>query len=283
MADFVAAADLLDRVWGRRPEDPPEFHPPLMVALRHSGNYLSGVWAGDELVGAGVGFLGRDSDGWTVHSHITGVLPGHPGGGAAVKWHQRAWALDRSVRRVTWTFDPLVARNAFFNLERLRADLAGYRVDLYGPMNDELNRGQPTDRIAAVWELTGERVTAAAAAVSAPRPPRNDPDAEALAARGARVLLRVGPDGQPDPGPAPTAGDSADLLIGIPPDIEDLRRRNPPAALAWRLALRRVLRPVLESDRFRIEAFLRSGWYLARATPGHPARSPATEPDRSAP
>ncbi|GAA2005376.1 hypothetical protein JL107_04840 [Nakamurella flavida] len=286
LAEFVAAADLLDVVWGRRPEDPPEFSPALMVAMRHAGNYLSGAWAGGGLVGVSVGFLGRDADGSTVHSHITGMLPGHPGGGAALKWHQRAWALDRAITRATWTFDPLIARNAFFNLERLGVDMAAYLVDHYGPMNDELNRGQPTDRIAAVWNLTGDRVRAAAAAVSAGRAGTDgstgaaDPDAGALAALGARVPLRVGPDGTPEIGaPVPpfAAADpsiTADVLIGIPPDIEDVRRRDPQLASVWRLALRRALRPLLASDRLRVEGFLRSGWYLAR-TVGAARTTPA--------
>ena len=323
LADFTRAADVLDEVWCRRPEDPPELQPALMVALDHAGNYLVGAWAGEEMVGASVAFLGRRPDGWTLHSHITGVLPGRRGVGAALKWHQRAWALERSIGLVTWTFDPLIARNAFFNLERLGVEFEHYLVDFYGPMHDGRNRGQPTDRVAALWRLTGDRVSAAAAAVtalppSAPAttamtasvpattattatgpattaatgsgPATADADPDALTALGASVLLRVAPGGGPEIGPAPGFGPALDRpqgatghrLIGIPDDIERLRRRDPQAALAWRMALRRVLRPVVDSDRLAVEGFLRSGWYLVRS-PGRGQHVPTPAPTWRAP
>ena len=83
-----------------------------------------------------------------MHSHITGVLPGlqSQGLGRLLKQHQREWALAREVGHITWTFDPLVARNAHFNLRVLGARVTEYLVDHYGPMDDGVNRGDETDR-----------------------------------------------------------------------------------------------------------------------------------------
>ena len=99
-----------------------------------------------------------------MHSHITGVLPGlqSHGLGRVLKQHQREWAFARDVGHITWTFDPLVARNAHFNLRVLGARVTEYLVDHYGPMDDGVNRGDETDRVMVSWAL---------AAPPAPTPP----------------------------------------------------------------------------------------------------------------
>jgi predicted GNAT superfamily acetyltransferase len=95
-----------------------------------------------------------------MHSHITGVLPGHQslGLGRVLKQHQRAWALARDVGHITWTFDPLVARNAHFNLRVLGTRVTEYLVNHYGPMDDGVNRGDETDRIMVSWALAAPPV-----------------------------------------------------------------------------------------------------------------------------
>ena len=108
-----------------------------------------------------------------MHSHITGVLPDHQshGLGRVLKQHQREWALARDVGHITWTFDPLVARNAHFNLRVLGTRVTEYLVNHYGPMDDGVNRGDETDRIMVSWALAAppvptpadERVVAAVA------------------------------------------------------------------------------------------------------------------------
>ncbi len=99
--------------------------PNLLQALAHSGNYAVGLYRDDVLVGASVAFFAAPAA-RSMHSHITGVLPDLPvaGLGRVLKQHQREWALAREVGHITWTFDPLVARNAHFNLRVL-----GARVD----------------------------------------------------------------------------------------------------------------------------------------------------------
>ena len=83
------------------------------------------------------------------------MLPGYQGRGVgrALKAHQRTWALERGVGHITWTFDPLVARNAHFNLRVLGARAVEYLVDHYGAMADDVNRGDATDRILVSWAL----------------------------------------------------------------------------------------------------------------------------------
>ncbi len=157
LGDMERACAVLNAVWGIGPDEVSEVQPHLLRALGHAGNYLVGAYAaggGDRMVGASVGFFAEPL-GAAMHSHITGVLPARAGSGvgAAIKWHQRQWALERGLTRIGWTFDPLIARNSFFNLTRLGARAETYFVDFYGAMNDGPNRGQPTDRIQVVWDL----------------------------------------------------------------------------------------------------------------------------------
>ena len=146
---ITAACAVLERVWGIEPGVVFDVQPHLLRALGHGGNYLVGAYAhdGGELIGASSAFF-TEPLGSAMHSHITGVLAGTAGRGvgAALKWHQRLWALERGLSRITWTYDPLIARNSFFNLTRLGGRPETYFVDFYGVMNDGPNRGQPTDR-----------------------------------------------------------------------------------------------------------------------------------------
>ena len=90
---------------------------------------------------------GRDV--WSGHFGSHGV-------GFALKQHQRAWGLDRDLSEMTWTFDPLVSRNARFNLTKLGAHASEYAVDFYGPMMGEMNANDQSDRLVAVWPLTSD-------------------------------------------------------------------------------------------------------------------------------
>ena len=151
IAQIHEAADVLREVWaGDRDSMPPN----LMRALAHSGNYVVGMYDGERMVGASIAFFAPPSE-RSMHSHITGVLPGRQskGLGRLLKQHQREWALARGVGHITWTFDPLVARNAHFNLRVLGARITEYLVDHYGPMDDGVNRGDETDRIMVSWAL----------------------------------------------------------------------------------------------------------------------------------
>jgi predicted GNAT superfamily acetyltransferase len=144
------AARVLDEVWG----EPGTMPANILRALEHAGNYVVGLFDGERMIGASAAFFGPPAE-RSMHSHITGVLPDHQGKGLGrrLKEHQRAWALHRGVGRITWTFDPLVARNASFNLAVLGARATEYLTDHYGAMADAVNRGDESDRLLVTWSL----------------------------------------------------------------------------------------------------------------------------------
>ncbi len=95
-----------------------------------------------------------------LHSHMLAVRETHrnQGLGRALKLKQRREALERGIRHIEWTFDPLEIKNAFLNIHRLGAIVRSYRPDFYGVSSSRLQGGLPTDRLVAEWWLDSQRV-----------------------------------------------------------------------------------------------------------------------------
>jgi predicted GNAT superfamily acetyltransferase len=172
-----------------------------------------------------------------------------------MKVHQRAWCLRRRTPTMHWTFDPLIRRNAYFNLVKLGARPAEYLPDFYGAMNDSINGATETDRMLVHWDLRSGLAVAASAGRPAPA------SLAAEVARGAEVALAAGEGGWPSPESFGKGGKEGILLVAVPGDIEGMRRTDPPCATAWRGALRDVLAPLMETGA-RITGFDRDGWYV---------------------
>ncbi|MFF4772602.1 GNAT family N-acetyltransferase [Microtetraspora fusca] len=245
--EFEDVYRLFDDIWHPEPGGAP-ISVELMRALSHAGNYVAGVYEDGRLAGASVGFLGAPA-GRVLHSHVTGAAAGR-GIGFALKTHQRAWALERGIERITWTYDPLVRRNAYFNLAKLGARPEEYLPSFYGVMEDAINAGDESDRMLAVWRLTDPLVLAAV---------RREPYEPAVPADAAVGLADV--DGRPVLGRT----DAGTVLVAVPDDIESLRRTDPGAAKAWRHAVREVLGGLLEEGA-RITGFHRRTCYIVERT-----------------
>ncbi|MER7248993.1 GNAT family N-acetyltransferase [Kribbella sp. NPDC000426] len=241
---------LYDSIWRPDPSNPP-VTTELLRALTKAGNYVGGAYDGDELIGACVGFFSAPAE-VSMHSHVAGVSGSARGRnvGFALKLHQRAWALRRGVSSISWTFDPLIRRNAYFNVAKLAAQPTEYLTNFYGDMRDGINSGDDTDRLLVRWQLDAPAVEAAAA--------RQAVVADVGLMPEARVALACGADGWP--AVAGPAGDGV-VLVAVPPDVEGLRRTDPGAAKAWRAALREVLGGLL-ADGARVSGFDRAGWYV---------------------
>ncbi|MFD7310832.1 GNAT family N-acetyltransferase [Promicromonospora sp. NPDC059942] len=249
MAGHTAAEQLWTEVWGGSPV-PAE----LLRALAKATNYVAAAYEGDRMVGACVGFF-HAPDERALHSHVAGVSAGavRRGIGYALKLHQRAWVLEQGVDTITWTYDPLVARNAHFNLVKLAARAVEYLPAFYGAMPDAINRGDESDRILVRWDLRDPQVVAACSAGRA--------SAEAAEAAG-----EARDTGAAEPGRLVT--------VPVPADIETLRTTDPAAARRWRVAVREGLLPPL-SGSGSVVGF-GPGGYLVRvpAVPADPTDPP---------
>jgi predicted GNAT superfamily acetyltransferase len=254
LADLEQVVGLYARIWGRGSNPPMTLE--LLRAFAKAGNYVGGSFDGDRLVGACVGFFHAPAED-ALHSHIAGVAPEAAGRsvGFGLKLHQRAWALLRGVSEIAWTFDPLVSRNAYFNLVKLAAEPVEYLPNFYGAMADSINGLDDSDRLLVRWRLRDPAVVAACAGGGTAAVLTDE-----LAA-GAAIALGVSDTGTPVPGrlDAPTS------LVVVPRDIGALRQRDPALALRWRTAVREVL-SALVADGARVTGFDREGWYVVRRT-----------------
>ncbi len=226
----------------------------MLRALTHAGNYLSGAVQGGRLVGALAGFFAT-GDELHLHSHILGVDPQVRAGGVgfALKLHQRVWALERGLGRITWTFDPLVSANAYFNVCKLGAEGVEYHANFYGVMADAINGNDDTDRVLISWQLDSARVARAC---------MGEPVLGADMLDGAPYALRVLPDGDPDLDERLARdGDGSAVLCALPRDIVAMRREHPDRAAAWRHALRTVLAAAFARG-LRLQGVTRDGVYV---------------------
>ncbi len=195
----------------------------VIRALAVSGNVPWGAFGDGELVGIVLGWAGVDDGGLHVHSHMLAARPGrrHAGVGYALKLAQRAQALDQGITVMHWTFDPLVARNAWLNLGKLGALVDGFARAFYGDMEDAINAGERSDRFTISWELERE-----------PGLRRSSVPADA------RVVLRAEGDGT---GPHPILDldppPGGVVLLEIPREYHDLRVADPELGRAWRDAV----------------------------------------------
>ena len=251
--DHARVRALIEEVWSTGATNPP-VTADMLAAMRTAGGYVAGAFDAQGLAAACLGFFAPPGE-RRLHSHIAGALPRTRGTGIgfALKLHQRAWALEHGAETITWTFDPLIRRNAHFNIGKLGAVAGEYLPDLYGSMDDAINRDDITDRLMARWRL----LSPGACAASAGRPRlctvSDVPDAA--------VALRADAEGRPVLGDA----DAATVLVAVPADIEAMRAEDPARSAAWRLAIRRTLGALL-ADGAVVRGFDRAGWYIIDRT-----------------
>jgi predicted GNAT superfamily acetyltransferase len=224
---FEDAIGVMTATWGPHQLLPRE----VFTALAHSGNVPWGAYDRDELIGFVLGWVGVDEGGLHVHSHMLAALPErrHRGVGYALKLVQRAQALEQGIRSARWTFDPLVARNAWFNMGKLGAMADRFERDFYGEMTDDINRGDRTDRLVIRWDLERD---------PAPRPvPVGLP----------AVLAAQGPPEAPSPSPAgEPAAEGA--IVEVPRDHPALRGRDAELGARWREATAEAMEACFAAD-----------------------------------
>ncbi|WP_189294538.1 chorismate synthase [Streptomyces cinerochromogenes] len=233
VAGLAAVADHFSDVW-RTPRTAPPYPAEVLHSLVHAGGAVHAAHDGQRLAGAAVAVLGPDRSTYSL------VAAAERGLGPALKRAQRDWALALGARTMRWTFDPLVGRNARFNLVKLGAVGTEYLVDFYGPMADGVNDGDESDRLTVTWDLTA---------------PGTPYDGEP---RG--PVLRTAPDGGPL-----VRRDGGRLWCRVPQDAVALRAADPALALRWRHAVREVFLEAF-AEGLSATGTSRDGWYTLGRT-----------------
>ena len=202
-----------------------EITPNLLQAMVHSGSYLSGAFIDNKIVGAAFAFPATNG-GLHLHSHMTAVLPEFrdKGVGYALKIDQWNWAKKKNYSHLSWTFDPLVRRNAKLNIAKLGVDISAYHPNFYGDMPDALNAGDESDRLMVSWTTD----------IDAPK---------------ARELI--------------TKPETGDILIEIPEDIVAIRSKNQSESMKWRRQVREQFLAAFEKNG-KVVGFSANNEYVVR-------------------
>ena len=155
-------ARVLTAVWGGTDPIPAD----VIIAIIQAGGYAglaSQIVNGKkQFVGGSLAIVGNHQR--KLHSHVTGVIDAatNSGVGRALKEHQWLWAKENNFSAISWTFDPLVRRNAHFNLIVLGAKVVKYCQNYYGEINDTINAGDQTDRLVVERQVEGLSVAPSA-------------------------------------------------------------------------------------------------------------------------
>ena len=242
LEDYADCLALQEATWGEG------FSERVPTAILRVSQMIGGVAAGAfDSAGRMTGFvfgLTGIRNGELVHwSDMLAVRKDlrSQGIGEQLKQYQRDKVVSVGVKAMLWTFDPLQAGNAHFNINHLGAVPIEYVNDMYGNTGSSLHGAMPTDRFIVRWELA-DRVTPGAPLPIAGSPPLANP----LAHDGLPVaeLLR---NNSTHAGP---------VLVQVPSDLAAVRALGNDKAMRWRLVLREVMNSWLGAG-YRVTSFTR--------------------------
>lgn len=233
--EFLACVDLQRETWGR------DFSDVVPLSMLQITSKMKGVVTGafgpdGTLYGFVYGVTGIRGGELAHWSHMLAVRPEarDQGIGRRLKLAQKEELRVAGVKTMYWTYDPLVARNAHFNLNLLGATVDDFVENMYGESDSELHQ-LGTDRFIVKWDLMGREGTA--------------PPAPAGASEDRPVTWTAG-EHQPVPPP------DADVIeVLIPRNIEAVEARCFKEALAWRHSTRRVFARFLNGSH-QVTAFV---------------------------
>lgn len=228
--DLRACVHLQEETWGCGFSDivPGSI---LQVTAKMGGIVLGAFDPGGTMLGFVYGVTGIRNGELAHWSHMLAVRRDARdlGIGRRLKLRQRRDLLAEGIATVYWTFDPLVARNAHLNLNRLGVKVSEYVPDMYCASDSDLHQ-LGTDRFVVSWDLNGDQ----SRGLSPPRKERIPSDAASRPAVGL-----PGTDGWPP------AGDVAEVEVLIPSDIEAVKARSHEEAVGWRISTRTVFTRLL--------------------------------------
>lgn len=232
IADFERCIEIQQRVWQMPDSEVVPTH--LLLTIGHIGGLVLGAWQGEEMVGFVFGLLGRRADGRLIHhSHQAAVLPAFQsqGVGFALKTEQARRVAAQGIDLITWTYEPLEAANAHFNLTRLGAIARTYFINRYGAMRDGLNVGVESDRFEVEQWVNSTRVRTRLTA---------EPSALSRSLPSISTLSASWRDGLPHPPALVSPLPPDEFLIEIPPRFQRLKEADLELARSWRLYFRSI-------------------------------------------
>lgn len=219
--DLEAVYELETRIWSAE-EAVPVNH---TVATVKNGGFVLGAFLEEELIGFQYSFPGFDGTKVYLCSHSLGVHEEYRafGIGEKLKHAQKKTALEKGYDLISWTYDPLETVNANLNLHKLGAVCTQYIENAYGEMSDHMNAGIPSDRFVVEWRIKGEC-------------PERQWSEEVLP-----MALETGmADGFYFPDNTQLFHENEKILIPVPGNFQDIKKRDFELALKWRESTKEV-------------------------------------------
>lgn len=259
--------DLQEEIWPGSQGEIVPFH--MLLAAIHNGGLVLGAFSENRMIGMLFGFPGMFSyNGEMKMKHCSHMLGVHPdwrdsGLGFTLKLAQRQFVISQGLNLITWTYDPLLSRNAYLNISKLGAVCDTYLRSEYGRMKDGLNAGLDSDRFQVDWWLNTCRVEN-----SLEENLKNENGLDDLFDGGAEILPISG-NLQPPNGFPQLNRDL--LLIEIPYDFLILKNRDILLAKAWRQTSREIFEFVFGKGYLVIDFIVRNGhsyYVLEYSKPG---------------
>ncbi len=227
-------------VWPGSETDVVPLH--MLITTVHNGGLVLGAFENEKIIGFVFGFPGLETtpDGPRPKhcSHMMGVHPDHRDDGIGFALKRAQWQMVRhqGLDHITWTYDPLLSRNAYLNIAKLGAVCATYRQSEYGDMRDGLNVGLPSDRFQLDWWINTRRVEKRLS-----KRPRPTLKWNQVAKSGMRPFYAVDSStGIPRPPEHVPPFDDRLLLAEIPADFMTLKEKDFPLARDWRFFTREL-------------------------------------------
>lgn len=235
--EYAECERLQQRIWG----DQDIVRIPLlaMVTAQENGGLVAGAFTTDgDLVGFVYSFLGRTPDGELKQcSVVAAIAPEYQNAGLGyqLKLYQAQLAAQHGIELITWTFDPLSARNAGFNLNKLGARGVAYLTNAYG-VGHGLNAGLETDRLLVSWRIDRRAMDGKPVAGV----PRQGPGRHVNTVRRSVNGLLV-------PGLHGLGASDEILLVTVPANIYAVSRENREVANDWRAVSRDIFTHYLDA------------------------------------
>jgi len=160
--EMSSVEDLQRVVWPGSETDVVPAH--VFITAVHNGGLVIGAFDHNQIIGFVFGFPGLEAtpDGPRPKhcSHMMGIHPDYRDSGVGFALKRAQWQMVRhqGLDHITWTYDPLLSRNARLNISKLGAVCNTYRRSEYGDMRDGLNAGLPSDRFQVDWWINTRRV-----------------------------------------------------------------------------------------------------------------------------
>jgi predicted GNAT superfamily acetyltransferase len=219
---------------------------PLLLTANRTGGILFGAYSSlGDMVGFIFSMLGSLQGEPAQHAYILAVRTAYRNFDVGFKLHMalRKESLKRNITRVTCAFDPMQPRNAYFVLGKLSEWAHTYEEDFYGETTCQTDRGLPTDRLLAQWDLEDPNVVRRLEA----GPPRRDFRKELKNTQAINQLVETAP-GLLSSSPVNLNCTDSRFIFEVPYNLPEIKHRDLGIALEWQARMRKVFHHYFKKD-----------------------------------